>query len=46
MAETLSALEIKLTPEEVAAIEAAVPAEAVAGTRYDEHQMRVLDSEK
>jgi aryl-alcohol dehydrogenase-like predicted oxidoreductase len=46
IAETLAALEIKLTTEEVAAIEAAVPAEAVAGTRYDEHQMRVLDSEK
>jgi aryl-alcohol dehydrogenase-like predicted oxidoreductase len=46
IAETLAALEIKLAPEEVAAIEAAVPCEAVAGTRYDEHQMRVLDSEK
>jgi aryl-alcohol dehydrogenase-like predicted oxidoreductase len=46
IAESLAALEVKLAPEEVAAIEAAVPAEAVAGTRYDEHQMRVLDSEK
>jgi hypothetical protein len=29
-----------------AALEAAVPAEAIAGTRYDAHQMRVLDSER
>jgi len=27
-------------------IEAALPPSAVAGTRYDEHQMRVLDSER
>ena len=44
--ETLRALEVKLTPDELAAIEAAVPPDAVAGTRYDEHQMRMLDSEK
>jgi aryl-alcohol dehydrogenase-like predicted oxidoreductase len=46
IAESLAALEVKLSPDEVAAIEEAVPLEAVAGTRYDEHQMRVLDSEK
>ncbi len=46
IAESLAALEVKMTPDEVKAIEAAVPAESVAGTRYDEHQMRVLDSEK
>lgn len=46
IAESLAALDTKLAPEEVAAIEAAVPLEAVSGTRYDEHQMRVLDSEK
>jgi aryl-alcohol dehydrogenase-like predicted oxidoreductase len=46
LAESLGALEIVLTADEVAQIEAAVPAEAVAGTRYDEHQMRMLDSEK
>ena len=44
--EVLGALEVKLTADEVAEIEAAVPADAVAGTRYDEQQMRVLDSEK
>jgi aryl-alcohol dehydrogenase-like predicted oxidoreductase len=44
--ESLGALYVKLSPDDIAAVEAAVPAEAVAGTRYDEHQMRVLDSEK
>jgi hypothetical protein len=37
---------VKLSTEEIAQIEAAVPHEAVAGTRYDAHQMRMLDSEK
>jgi aryl-alcohol dehydrogenase-like predicted oxidoreductase len=46
LGETLRALDVKLTLEEVASIEAAVPADAVAGARYDEHQMKVLDSEK
>jgi hypothetical protein len=44
--ESLGALAIALSAEEVQAIEAAVPAAAVAGTRYGEHQMRALDSEK
>jgi len=44
--ETLGALDVKLTPDEIAAIEAAIPPDAIAGTRYDEHQMKVLDSEK
>jgi aryl-alcohol dehydrogenase-like predicted oxidoreductase len=46
LAESLAALEVKLTAAEIAEIEAAVPAEAVAGTRYDAVQMRNLDSEK
>jgi aryl-alcohol dehydrogenase-like predicted oxidoreductase len=46
LAESLGALDVKLSAEEIAQIEAAVPADAVAGTRYDEHQMRMLDSEK
>jgi aryl-alcohol dehydrogenase-like predicted oxidoreductase len=46
LAESLGTLEVKLTAEEIAAIEAAVPAEAVAGTRYEAMQMRSLDSEK
>jgi aryl-alcohol dehydrogenase-like predicted oxidoreductase len=44
--DSLAALTVQLSPEEVAAIEAAIPPEAVAGTRYGEDQMRVLDSEK
>jgi aryl-alcohol dehydrogenase-like predicted oxidoreductase len=44
--ESLAALAIQLSPEELAAIEAAIPAQAVAGTRYGEDQMRVLDSER
>jgi len=46
LAESLAALEVKLTAAEIAEIEAAVPADAVAGTRYDSMQMRNLDSEK
>jgi aryl-alcohol dehydrogenase-like predicted oxidoreductase len=44
--ESLGALDVKLSPEELARIEEAVPASEVAGTRYDEHQMRMLDSER
>jgi aryl-alcohol dehydrogenase-like predicted oxidoreductase len=44
--ESLRALDVALAPEEIARIEAAVPASEVAGTRYDAHQMRVLDSER
>jgi hypothetical protein len=39
-------LKVVLTADDIARIEAAVPAAAVAGTRYDEHQMRILDSER
>jgi len=45
LAESLKALDLKLSPEELTQIEQAVPAEAVAGTRYGEEQMRWLDSE-
>ena len=44
--ESLGALSIQLTDDELREIEQAVPADAVAGTRYDEHQMRILDSER
>lgn len=44
--ESLGALEITLTPADVARIEEAIPAAAAAGSRYDEHQMRILDSER
>ena len=46
LAEALGALKIALTPDEIHRIEAAVPASEVAGTRYDERQMRMLDSER
>jgi aryl-alcohol dehydrogenase-like predicted oxidoreductase len=46
LAESLGALKVKLTPADIARVEAAMPAAAVAGTRYDEHQMRILDSER
>jgi aryl-alcohol dehydrogenase-like predicted oxidoreductase len=46
LAESLAALEVKLSPTEIADLEAAISPEEVAGTRYDEHQMKVLDSEK
>jgi aryl-alcohol dehydrogenase-like predicted oxidoreductase len=46
LAESLGALRVTLTPDDITRIEAAVPAAAVAGTRYDEHQMRMLDSER
>ncbi len=45
LGEALGALELVLSPDQLAAIEAAVPAAQVAGTRYDPAQMAVLDSE-
>ncbi|OUL24008.1 aldo/keto reductase [Nostoc sp. RF31YmG] len=44
--ESLKAVEVVLSPEELTRIEAAIPASAIAGTRYDEHQMKMLDSER
>lgn len=44
LAESLGALEVRLSDDDLAAIEAAVP--PVAGTRYDERQMQALDSER
>jgi aryl-alcohol dehydrogenase-like predicted oxidoreductase len=44
--ESLGALTIRLTPEEIGGLEEAIPASAVAGTRYAEQQMRMLDSER
>jgi aryl-alcohol dehydrogenase-like predicted oxidoreductase len=44
--DVLAALELTLTPTEVVALEAAVPASAIAGTRYPAQMMAMLDSEK
>ena len=46
LAESLRALDVRLSPPEVTRLEEAIPPGAVAGTRYDEHQMRMLDSER
>lgn len=46
LAESLGALDVDLEAQDLAAIEAAVPADAVAGTRYDAAQMSFLDSER
>ncbi|MBS0361002.1 MAG: aldo/keto reductase [Proteobacteria bacterium] len=46
LAEAVGALKAPLSPEEVATLEAAVPKDAVAGTRYPEMMMAFLDSEK
>jgi aryl-alcohol dehydrogenase-like predicted oxidoreductase len=44
--EALGALAITLSPAEIAALEDAVPADAVAGTRYAAPMMAQLDSER
>jgi len=46
LADALAGLDVTLTPAEVAALEAAVPATEVAGTRYGAAQMAILDSER
>jgi aryl-alcohol dehydrogenase-like predicted oxidoreductase len=46
LAEALQALDLGLSVDELAAIEAAVPDGAVAGDRYDPAQMTNLDSER
>jgi aryl-alcohol dehydrogenase-like predicted oxidoreductase len=46
LAEALGALDLALTPDDLARIERAVPPGAVAGDRYDAHQMAILDSER
>ncbi len=44
--EAAAALELRLTPEETAQIEEAMPSEKVQGTRYDKQAMTHLDSER
>jgi aryl-alcohol dehydrogenase-like predicted oxidoreductase len=44
--EALGALDLKLSESDLSDIEKAVPAGAVAGTRYDSRGMAILDSEK
>ncbi|GGL37190.1 aldo/keto reductase [Nocardia jinanensis] len=44
--EALGALDVTLDDADIAAVEAAVPAEGVAGSRYAQAQMKALDSER
>ena len=44
--DALETLRISLSPDEIAAIERAIPADSVAGDRYGAEQMAVLDSER
>jgi aryl-alcohol dehydrogenase-like predicted oxidoreductase len=46
LTEALNALDLTLSTDEFAAIEAAVPADAVAGDRYEAAQVAALDSER
>jgi aryl-alcohol dehydrogenase-like predicted oxidoreductase len=46
LSDALGALAVRLSPADLARVEAAVPAEAVAGTRYGAEQMQHLDSER
>lgn len=46
LSESLGALDVKLSVTEIVEIETTIAAMPVAGTRYDAHQMRALDSER
>jgi aryl-alcohol dehydrogenase-like predicted oxidoreductase len=46
LSESLGAAKVKLSATDLSRIEKAIPSSAVAGTRYDEHQMKMLDSER
>ena len=46
LTEALGALDVTLSPDDLAAIEEAVPHGAVKGTRYPAEMMHMLDSER
>jgi aryl-alcohol dehydrogenase-like predicted oxidoreductase len=46
LTEALGALELELTAADLAQIEEAIPADAIAGERYQPEQMAILDSER
>jgi pyridoxine 4-dehydrogenase len=46
LAEAVGAEALRLSADDLAAVEQAVPADAVAGDRYDQHGMATLDSER
>jgi len=46
LSESLGALRVQLSAAALARIEESISPSAIAGTRYDERQMRMLDSER
>jgi aryl-alcohol dehydrogenase-like predicted oxidoreductase len=46
LADALGAVDVTLSPADVARIEKVVAEAGVAGSRYDAHQMKILDSER
>jgi len=46
LSESLAALNVQLSPSEVARLEQEIPESSVAGERYDPHHMSMLDSEQ
>jgi len=46
LSESLAALRVRLSAAEMARIEERITPQAIAGARYDERQMRMLDSER
>jgi aryl-alcohol dehydrogenase-like predicted oxidoreductase len=46
LSESLAALDLQLSESDVSRIEKLIPNSEVAGARYDEHQMKMLDSER
>ncbi|AFY36172.1 aldo/keto reductase [Calothrix sp. PCC 7507] len=46
LAESLAAVSVNLSPADLTRIEEVIPQDAIAGSRYDQHQMQMLDSEK
>jgi aryl-alcohol dehydrogenase-like predicted oxidoreductase len=46
LAESLAALDVQLSQDELTHMEDSIRESEVAGTRYDEHHMKMLDSEK
>ena len=46
LSEALGALQVEISAGDLARIEATISASVIGGTRYDQNQMRLLDSEK
>jgi hypothetical protein len=46
LSESLAALQVRLAAADLAHMEERIPPSAIAGMRYDERQMRMLDSER